>query len=148
MWKKPLKRRWSEPTDPCRIIVERDTDSKRGYLPSRSEPATIIGARPTGQKRFQLVRSLMITNAGSKRLSAEESTQEMREKAACDEARVGPGLGIESFVGRRSHGIRTGSFRRTERTEAAKLLGWTTTNVKVRAFRARRKLEKILQEID
>lgn len=31
--------------------------------------------------------------------------------------------------------------------EAARLLGWTTANVKVRAFRSRRKLEKLLREM-
>jgi RNA polymerase sigma-70 factor (ECF subfamily) len=31
--------------------------------------------------------------------------------------------------------------------EAAELLGWSRTNVKVRAFRARRRLAKVLEDI-
>jgi len=78
---------------------------------------------------------------------AEESAQGRREKAASDEARMVLDWGLNHLSAEDRMVLELVYFEELTGREAAKLLGWTTTNVKVRAFRARRKLEKILQEM-
>lgn len=78
---------------------------------------------------------------------AEESEQGMREKAASDEARMVLDWGLNHLSAEDRMVLELVHFEELTGREAAKLLGWTTANVKVRAFRARRKLEKILQEM-
>jgi RNA polymerase sigma-70 factor (ECF subfamily) len=81
------------------------------------------------------------------KVMAEESAQDMREKAASDEARMVLDWGLNHLSAEDRMVLELVHFEELSGREAAKLLGWTTTNVKVRAFRARRKLEKILQEM-
>ena len=81
------------------------------------------------------------------KVMAEESAQGMREKAASDEARMVLDWGLNHLSAEDRMVLELVHFEELSGREAAKLLGWTTTNVKVRAFRARRKLEKILQEM-
>lgn len=78
---------------------------------------------------------------------AEESAQGMREKAASDEARMVLDWGLNHLSAEDRMVLELVYFEELSGREAAQLLGWTTTNVKVRAFRARRKLEKILREM-
>jgi RNA polymerase sigma-70 factor (ECF subfamily) len=78
---------------------------------------------------------------------AEESEQGMRNKAACDEALMVLDWGLNHLSAEDRMVLKLIYFEEMTGREAAKLLGWTTANVKVRAFRARRKLEKILREI-
>lgn len=78
---------------------------------------------------------------------AEESEQGMREKAASDEALMVLDWGLNHLSAEDRMVLKLIHFEELSGREAARLLGWTTANVKVRAFRARRKLEKILQEI-
>ncbi len=80
-------------------------------------------------------------------VTAEESAQSMREKAASDEARKVLDWGLSHLSAEDRMVLELVHFEGLTGREAAELLGWTTTNVKVRAFRARRKLEKILQEM-
>ncbi len=79
-------------------------------------------------------------------VTAEESAQDMREKAASDEARKVLDWGLSHLSAGDRMVLELVYFEGLSGREAAGLLGWTTANVKVRAFRARRKLEKILQE--
>jgi RNA polymerase sigma-70 factor (ECF subfamily) len=81
------------------------------------------------------------------KVMAEESAQGMREKAASDEARMVLDWGLSHLSAEDRMVIELVHFEELTGREAAALLGWTTANVKVRAFRARRKLEKIFQEI-
>jgi RNA polymerase sigma-70 factor (ECF subfamily) len=81
------------------------------------------------------------------KVMAEESAQGMREKAASDEARMLLEWGLNHLSAEDRMVLELVHFEELTGREAAKLLGWTTANVKVRAFRARRKLEKILQEM-
>ena len=81
------------------------------------------------------------------KVMAEESEQGMREKAASDEARMVLDWGLNHLSAEDRMVLELVYFEELTGREAAKLLGWTTANVKVRAFRARRKLEKILQEM-
>ena len=81
------------------------------------------------------------------KVMAEESAQGMREKAASDEARIVLDWGLNHLSAEDRMVLELVYFEELTGREAAKLLGWTTANVKVRAFRARRKLEKIFQEI-
>ncbi len=81
------------------------------------------------------------------KVMAAESAQGMREKAASDEARMVLDWGLNHLSAEDRMVLELVYFEELTGREAAKLLGWTTTNVKVRAFRARRKLEKILQEM-
>ena len=78
---------------------------------------------------------------------AEESAQGMLEKAAFDEARMVLDWGLNHLSAEDRMVLELVYFEDLSGREAANLLGWTTANVKVRAFRARRKLEKIFQEI-
>jgi len=80
-------------------------------------------------------------------VTAEESVQDMREKAASDEARKVLDWGLSRLSAGDRMVLELVYFEGLSGREAAGLLGWTTANVKVRAFRARRKLEKILQEM-
>ncbi len=80
-------------------------------------------------------------------VTAEESAQGMREKAASDEARKVLDWGLSHLSAGDRMVLELVYFEGLSGREAAGLLGWTTANVKVRAFRARRKLEKILQEM-
>lgn len=80
-------------------------------------------------------------------VAAQESSQSMRAKAASDEARKVLDWGLSHLSAEDRMVLELVYFEELTGREAAELLGWTTTNVKVRAFRARRKLEKILQEI-
>lgn len=80
-------------------------------------------------------------------VTAEESAQSMREKTASDEARKVLDWGLSHLSAGDRMVLELVHFEGLTGREAAELLGWTTTNVKVRAFRARRKLEKILQEM-
>jgi len=78
---------------------------------------------------------------------AEESTQGLREKAASDEAREVLDWGLSHLPPEDRMVLELVHFEERSGREVAKLLGWTTTIVKVRAFRARRKLEKILHDL-
>ena len=78
---------------------------------------------------------------------AEESEQGMREKAASDEALEVLDWGLNHLSAEDRMVLKLIYLEELTGREAARLLGWTIANVKVRAFRARRKLEKILQEI-
>ena len=78
---------------------------------------------------------------------AEESEQGMREKAASAEALKVLNWGLNHLSAEDRMVLKLIHFEEMTGREAAKLLGWTTANVKVRAFRARRKLEKIIREI-
>jgi RNA polymerase sigma-70 factor (ECF subfamily) len=78
---------------------------------------------------------------------AEESAQGMRQNAASDEARMVLNWGLNQLSAKDRMVLELVHFEELSGREAAELLGWTTANVKVRAFRARRKLEKILQEM-
>jgi len=80
-------------------------------------------------------------------VTAEESAQAMREKAASDEARKVLDWALSHLSAGDRMVLELVYFEGLSGREAAGLLGWTTANVKVRAFRARRKLEKILQEM-
>lgn len=80
-------------------------------------------------------------------VAAQESSQSMRAKAASDEARKVLDWGLSHLSAEDRMVLELVHFEGLTGREAAELLGWTTTNVKVRAFRARRKLEKILQEM-
>jgi RNA polymerase sigma-70 factor (ECF subfamily) len=79
--------------------------------------------------------------------AAEESTQGLREKAASDEAREILDWGLAHLSAGDRMVLELVYFEGLSGREAADMLGWTTANVKVRAFRARRKLEKILREM-
>ncbi|MGB5747719.1 MAG: RNA polymerase sigma factor [Desulfobacterales bacterium] len=78
---------------------------------------------------------------------AEKSEQGMREKAASDEALEVLDRGLNHLSAEDRMVLKLIYFEELTGREAARLLGWTIANVKVRAFRARRKLEKILQKI-
>ena len=78
---------------------------------------------------------------------AEESEQGIREKAASAEALKVLNWGLNHLSAEDRMVLKLIHFEEMTGREAAKLLGWTTANVKVRAFRARRKLEKIIREI-
>jgi RNA polymerase sigma-70 factor (ECF subfamily) len=80
-------------------------------------------------------------------VTAEESAQGLREKAASDEARKVLDWGLSHLSAGDRMVLELVYFEELSGREAAELLGWTTANVKVRAFRARRKLEKILQKM-
>jgi RNA polymerase sigma-70 factor (ECF subfamily) len=80
-------------------------------------------------------------------VTAEESAQGLREKAASNEARKVLDWGLSHLSAGDRMVLELVYFEELSGREAAELLGWTTANVKVRAFRARRKLEKILQEM-
>jgi RNA polymerase sigma-70 factor (ECF subfamily) len=80
-------------------------------------------------------------------VTAEESAQDMREKTASDEARKVLDWGLSHLSAGDRMVLELVYFEGLSGREAAGLLGWTTVNVKVRALRARRKLEKILQEM-
>jgi RNA polymerase sigma-70 factor (ECF subfamily) len=80
-------------------------------------------------------------------VTAEESAQGMREKAASDEARKVLDWGLSRLSAGDRMVLELVYFEGLSGRKAAELLGWTTANVKVKAFRARRKLEKILQEM-
>lgn len=80
-------------------------------------------------------------------VTAEKSDQYRREKAASNEAREVLEWGLGRLSAEDRMVLELVYFEELSGREAAELLGWTTTNVKVRAFRARRKLEKIIKEM-
>ena len=81
------------------------------------------------------------------KVTASESDQSRREKAASNEAREVLEWGLGHLSPEDRMVLELVHFEGLSGREAAGLLGWTTANVKVRAFRARRKLEKILREM-
>lgn len=81
------------------------------------------------------------------KIIAEASEQGMREKAASDEALEVLDWGLNHLSAEDRMVLKLIYLEELSGREAARLLGWTTANVKVRAFRARRKLEKILRDI-
>jgi RNA polymerase sigma-70 factor (ECF subfamily) len=82
-----------------------------------------------------------------KKVIAEESMQDMREKSVSEEARRVLDWGLNHLSAEDRMVLELVHLEERSGREAAKLLGWSTAIVKVRAFRARRKLGKILQEL-
>ena len=80
-------------------------------------------------------------------VAAEKSEQNRRERAALDEAREVLEWGLDHLSAEDRMVLELVHFEGLSGREAAGLLGWATANVKVRAFRARRKLEKIFQKM-
>ncbi len=80
-------------------------------------------------------------------VAAEESEQGLREKAATDEARAILDWGLAQLSAEDRMVLELVYFEGLTGREAAELIGWTTANVKVRAFRARRRLEKIIRQM-
>lgn len=80
-------------------------------------------------------------------VAAEESERRLQAQAASDEARQVLDWGLNHLSAEDRMVLELVHFQELTGREAAGMLGWTTANVKVRAFRARRKLAKILKHL-
>lgn len=77
----------------------------------------------------------------------EQSEQAIHEKGAQDEARELLDWALERLSAKDRMVMELVYLEGLSGKEAADLLGWSVANVKVRCFRSRKKLEKILEQV-